>query len=264
VPLQCRPLAGLCGLEQHRLRREIGANVWLWYADATVVFALLPLFYISLLLEIGSSAARPSAIPMDVYSQEMDLQSLPIDRKVLRELPVWDQDAAGGLRKPRHSEVFDNSNTTPILILHLFATWCSPCKAELPLWRKLKSPLWNKSSGRVRVFHILMQKNTDDLQAFVREVGEDKMPLGPLYVDRSGSLSENLSRAFDDKSLPPLPIALFLDPERIVRRTIVGSIAERTSEVFATSIRMLRLVQQEIRSGRRPKPHEEDDDVFTQ
>jgi thiol-disulfide isomerase/thioredoxin len=235
-----------------------------WYADTTVVFALLPLLYISLLLQLGSPDARPSAIPMDIYLQEMDLQNLPLDRKVLRELSVWDQEAAGGLRKPRHPEVFDNSNTTPILILHLFATWCGPCKGELPLWRKLKSPLWNKSSGRVRIVHILMQKNTDELQSLVREVGEDKMPHGPLYVDRSESLSQNLSRAFDDKSLPPLPITLFLDPERNVRRAIVGSIAGRTPEVFATSIRMLRLFEQEVRSGRRAKPHEEEDDVFTQ
>jgi hypothetical protein len=85
------------------------------------------------------------------------------------------------------------------------------------------------------------------------------MPSVPLYIDRGGKLSKNLSRAFDDKSLPPLPVTIWLDPDRVVRRVIVGSTDGRIDEVKGASMRMLRLLEQQEKSGRRPKPKEVDE-----
>ncbi len=220
---------------------------------------MLPLLYFALLLQLGSPPVRLSAIPMGVYSQEADLLNLQIDRTVLQSFPLWDKEA-GVLRKARSS--FDNDRVTPIIILHLFATWCEPCREEMPIWKELWFTLHNESNGLARAFHIAIQSDVNELPKFIEKVGPRNMPSQLLYFDKSGRLAKNLSQAFDDQSLPPLPITLWLDPDRVVRRVIIGSISGRIPEVKAATMRMVKLFNQQVKAGRRPKAQEEEDDIF--
>ncbi len=245
-----------CGCARPGLRTKAPP----WYACSTLVPPLPALLAVVLFCQLGPVPSDPAAIPIKDYRQEADLLNLPINRKILQSLPLWDAEA-GVLRKARRA--FDDSDTAPILILHLWATWCAPCREELPIWRKLWNTLYNESSGRVRAVHIAMQNDADGLPKFIDKIGSNNMPIQPLYFDQGGHLAKNLSEAFDDKSMPPLPITIWLDPERIVRRVIVGSIRGRISEVTGTSKRMLKLYDQQVKSGRRPKPKEEDDDTFS-
>lgn len=224
---------------------------------------MLPLIYVALFLQVGSLSSGLAGSPCPSNSaleahhrQEIGLFDFPLDRTILRSLPIWDQQT-GGLREPRAAELFDDS--TPVLILHLWATWCGPCKEEFALWRELGPRLGEQHKGGVRVAHIALQENTDKVPAFISEL-QGKLPSGRLYFDRGERLVGNIRRWFNSNRMPSLPVTLWLDSDRVVRHAIVGPINNRLPEVVDATARLVRSLQE---AARRPKPPEAEIDVFT-
>jgi thiol-disulfide isomerase/thioredoxin len=190
---------------------------------------------------------------------EVTLLHLPIDRVALGSLPVWD-DKTKKLRLRVPGEVFDD--TRPILILHLWATWCAPCKEEFGVWKELKERMQKQFGYDVGIVHIAMQTDAAGMPSFVRQVGDD-MPVGPKFFDRDERLSHILRGALKGKEIPTLPLTLWLGPPRNVRQVMAGAIGNRTAEVLESTDRLLQSIRTLRDDMKKDIPREVEWDTFT-
>lgn len=219
------------------------------------------LFYIGLFLQLGGPLPplKPGS-ELELRRQEVRLLHLAIDRAALRTLLVWEP-KIGTLRDARPGEVVDDS--TPVMILHLWATWCEPCKEEFPLWQKLGPRLVEQHSGRVRIAHVALQNDSSDMASFVQQM-QGKLPFPVKHFDRGERLVGALRKALAGKNLT-LPLTLLLDQERVVRQAFIGPISERRQELAESTARLIKLIQQQDEAATRPKPARDSDaDVWSQ
>ncbi len=97
-----------------------------------------------------------------------------------------------------------------VVLVNLWASWCAPCRAEMPAIQKLYE------ANRERGFEVLavnstFQDNEDDARAFVQNLN---LTL-PVLLDKDGSVSRRyLLRA--------LPSTFIIDRKGIIRAVIVG------------------------------------------
>ncbi len=208
---------------------------------------LAPILYAALFLQLGSTpvgqranngAAGPLSISAEVHRFETAFLHLPLERAALRWLLVFDLKTLEA-RAARPAEGVDDS--TPVMILHLWATWCGPCKEELGIWRKLGPRLVEENHGRVRIVYVALQKDLEGMTDFVSQIAGG-FPGERLYLDRDENLSKNLRQAVPNEQLP-LPMTLWLDENRIVRQALVGPINQRRAEVIDSTARLLRLIR---------------------
>lgn len=221
---------------------------------------MFPLIFVALLAQLGS--VPPPGPCQDVENlrrQELRLLHFPIDRDILKDLRVWDSKTEK-VRARRPAENPDDS--TPVIIVHLWATWCEPCKEEFPLWRTLAAELNPKYKGRVRIYHIAILSPEDKIAEFVKQIG-DKFPHGAKYFDHDEKLAKNIRRALNAKRNPSLPLTLWLDSERVVRQVLIGPIGDRLPEVRDSTARLMSLITHLEDEALKPKTKEEDDDVFS-
>lgn len=211
---------------------------------------LIALFYVGLFLQLaGPTPLARSGSELDLRRQEVRLLHLALDRVALRSFLVWEP-KIDALRDARPGEVVDDS--TPVMILHLWATWCDPCKEEFPLWQKLGPRLVDRHSGKVRIAHVALQNDSSDMASFVQQM-HGKLPFPTRHFDRKERLASALRKALSGKQLT-LPMTLILDRERVVRQAIIGPISERRQELAESTARLIQLIQQQDDAASRPKP----------
>lgn len=210
---------------------------------------LISLFYIGLFLQLAGPPplARPGS-EVDLRRQEVRLLHLGLDRAALRTLLVWEP-KTDALRDARPGEVVDDS--TPVMILHLWATWCDPCKEEFPLWQKLGPRLAEQHSGKVRIAHVALQNDSSDMAGFVQQM-HGRLPFPVRHFDRKERLAGSLRKALTGKQLT-LPMTLLLDRERVVRQAIIGPISERRQELAESTARLVQLIQQQDDAASHPR-----------
>lgn len=84
-----------------------------------------------------------------------------------------------------------------IVVVHFFATWCEPCRVELPALRRLA-----ERDGALRVLAISVAEPEARVRAFL-----EKMPLNfPVVIDRDHSVSKSWA-------VSALPTTYILDRE---------------------------------------------------
>lgn len=96
------------------------------------------------------------------------------------------------------------------VILNLWASWCGPCRAEMPELQKIH--LANRDRGLIIVaVNSTFQDSLPDAQAFVAELGLTF----PILLDTDGSVSRRyLLRA--------LPSTFFIDKHGLIQAVIIG------------------------------------------
>ncbi len=82
-------------------------------------------------------------------------------------------------------------------VVNLWASWCAPCRTELPVFQRLSTA----APGRVRVLGVV----TADTRSAALALAEDLHVTFPAVYDAEGRLSKALGRT-------ALPITLFVDP----------------------------------------------------
>lgn len=200
-------------------------------------------------MQLGAVSLDPPSIELETRRREIGLLHLQIDRTALRALAVWDAQT-DALREQGAGEVVDDRSQ--VLILHLWATWCGPCKEEFPIWGAMTQHLAARYKGSVRVVHVALQNESSDMSAFVHQL-KDKLPFSIAYFDRSELVQNKLRQAFDN-SQPPLPLTLILDSERVVRQAFLGPVHNRRQELVDAAARLLRLVHEQQDAARQPSP----------
>jgi cytochrome c biogenesis protein CcmG, thiol:disulfide interchange protein DsbE len=95
------------------------------------------------------------------------------------------------------------------LIISFWASWCSPCREELP--RLLRA------AGKIQVLALNYGESLATAQGFLRREG-----LGKLTVGYVGASDPNLW------PIPGVPTSLLLDAKGMVRRVQYGPLGEAT------------------------------------
>ena len=97
-----------------------------------------------------------------------------------------------------------------VVIVNLWASWCGPCRAEMPAIQKVYAA--NRERGlEVLAVNGTFQDSESGAQAFAQELGLTF----PILLDRDGAVSKRyLLRA--------LPSTFFVDRKGIIRSVVFG------------------------------------------
>jgi peroxiredoxin len=118
------------------------------------------------------------------------------------ELPTLEEDRTVRLSDLRGSPV----------VINFWATWCGPCKQEMPLL--VEQYNWNKGKGlRVLAIDTLLNDNRDDMRAFVKQFNMNF----DVLVDETDAIAGGWG-------VMGLPTTFFIKPDGTLARVHVGQL----------------------------------------
>ena len=97
------------------------------------------------------------------------------------------------------------------LILNFWATWCPPCKAEMPHMQKFYQEQKGNNIEILAVNLTTGEKNPKDVAKFVKDYGLTF----PILLDSSGEIGEAY-QAFT------IPTSYIIDSHGIIKKKIIG------------------------------------------
>lgn len=101
-----------------------------------------------------------------------------------------------------------------VVLLNFWATWCPPCKAEMPDMQSLHEQ-YGGAQGLV-ILGIDFQEDAATVDAFVREHGLTF----PIVLDPTGEVTQDLYH------VRPLPTSMIIDREGFIRDVWNGQIVK--------------------------------------
>lgn len=111
------------------------------------------------------------------------------------------------------------------VILNFWATWCPPCKAEMPHMQKFYEANKDKGIEVLAVNLTSIDKGEDSVQAFVEEFGLTF----PIPMDRDGKLGPQYQAV-------TIPTTYIIDTEGIIQKKMVGPMDEAMMQKLTSSI----------------------------
>jgi len=104
-----------------------------------------------------------------------------------------------------------------VVIVNLWASWCPPCRAEMPALERVYEA--NRDRGlEILAVNTTYQDSESAAAEFAREFGLSF----PIVLDRTGEVSRSyLLRA--------LPTTFFIDREGIIRKVVLGGPMSETT-----------------------------------
>ena len=117
-----------------------------------------------------------------------------------------------------------------VVLLNLWATWCVPCRKEMPTLDRLQGRLGGKDF--VVIALSIDRKGIEAVRGFYNEVGVKKLG---IYLDPSGKGSHDLA-------IPGLPATLLIDREG-------REVARKLGEAEWDNPEMVSLVERTMRGG---------------
>jgi cytochrome c biogenesis protein CcmG/thiol:disulfide interchange protein DsbE len=112
-----------------------------------------------------------------------------------------------------------------VVVVNLWASWCPPCRAEMPAMQRL----YEANQGRG--LEILAVNTTyQDSMAAAREFVTEHGLTFPMPLDQSGAVA----RLYQ---LQALPTTFFIDHEGIIQQVVIGGpISEATLQIAVESL----------------------------
>ncbi|MBI9104163.1 MAG: TlpA family protein disulfide reductase [Spirochaetales bacterium] len=105
------------------------------------------------------------------------------------------------------------------VILNFWATWCPPCKAELPELKAFYNTMDPAKTVLLGIDLIRSEKNPENLEAFIHE---EKIAF-PILPDTTGKVAD-LFR------IESIPTTFVIDPEGIIREVRTGAVTRQWLE----------------------------------
>lgn len=93
------------------------------------------------------------------------------------------------------------------VMLNFWATWCPPCKAEMPDMQKF----YEGNKDRVEILAVNMD-TTNDVAGFVKEYGLTF----PILLDEENEVNK-------DYGIVSIPTTFFIDEDGVIKQKITGS-----------------------------------------
>ena len=125
------------------------------------------------------------------------------------------REAAPGLPAPDFV-LFDHATNKPVklsdyrgktVVLNFWATWCGPCRAEMPAFKKV----YDAHRDQMVILAVNYRESPEQIEFFNR----DFALTFPLLVDRSGGVQ-------DHYGVQGLPSTFFIDAQGVLRARAVG------------------------------------------
>lgn len=183
-----------------------------------VFFALQLLTLLTLLLSSATVRATTGAAP-DVAT----LEQLAVGKVLPVELVSrWESEAQ------RQQTLRGMRSDAKLLVVHLWASWCSPCIEEFPV---LKQMFPDGRLGEAQLVLIAVQSPPDALRAFLDKYSAI-LPRTTHYRDDNGALQTALH-------LAKLPLTLLVDRGWVVRQAFFGPVTKRRAELLTSIDRYL-------------------------
>lgn len=104
------------------------------------------------------------------------------------------------------------------VVLNLWASWCAPCRAEMPAFDAVA-----RANPDVYIIGVAVEDTEEAARDFALEIGVT-YPLGADEADR-------VARRYPS---PGLPATYLIDTEGSIARTIFGGVSEETLETLLT------------------------------
>jgi len=114
-----------------------------------------------------------------------------------------------------------------VILLDIWASWCGPCREELPLLDDMAARLMEKG---VRVVAVSVDDNRDDAKAFLRS--------RPKWSITFANDPEG--RGLGILQPPKMPSSYIVDGEGVVREVIAGFSRDDASKVEARLVELAR------------------------
>lgn len=132
---------------------------------------------------------------------------------------------SGGVGQPAPDFALDTPASTTIrlaelrgsvVLLNFWATWCTPCRAEMP---EFESAYREYRDRGFAVLAVDVEERAEEVEPFMRELGLTF----PALLDLDGSVS----RAYRARALPS---SFLVDRDGVVRYVRVGALTKATLE----------------------------------
>lgn len=107
-----------------------------------------------------------------------------------------------------------------VVLLNFWATWCPPCREEIPSMMKLNSFMTGKPFQMIAI--SIDEGGKQAIDSFFKETGFSL----PTYLDESGASAKSYG-------LTGVPETFIIDKQGIVVKKIIGGAAWNSPEVVA-------------------------------
>ncbi|RBP87036.1 DsbE subfamily thiol:disulfide oxidoreductase [Cytobacillus firmus] len=105
------------------------------------------------------------------------------------------------------------------VLLNFWASWCPPCRAEMPHMEKLYNKYKDKNFDILAVNLTNTEKNSGDAEKFVKELGLTFT----IPMDVKGE-------AGSDYNIMAYPTSYFIDSDGVIREKVLGALNEEYME----------------------------------
>lgn len=111
------------------------------------------------------------------------------------------------------------------VVLNLWATWCPPCRAEMPALQEVYEQ--NRARGlKVIAVNMTFQDSASEAEAFVRQYALTF----PVLLDTTGAVGNSYQ-------MRALPSTFFIDQEGVIQQVIIGGpMAEATLQAAVEAL----------------------------
>lgn len=123
---------------------------------------------------------------------------------------------------------------TPWTWVNVWAVWCKPCKAEMPLLSSWANTVRGRG-GALRVMFLSVDDDERQLSRFMKARGAGLV--GEFLWVEEETARTRFYRALNTGDSPTLPVHALLDPEGRLRCVRVGSVEGRDLEEAARRFR---------------------------
>lgn len=124
--------------------------------------------------------------------------------------------------KPSGENVSLSSYKGKVLFLHFWATWCPPCKVELPHMEELASHLATQGeSSRMEFLAVCISDTQKALASFMRKNGYTF----PVALDEPGAVAMRYG-------IQGVPTSILISPEGKIQKVQVGMMSKSQLEGF--------------------------------
>jgi cytochrome c biogenesis protein CcmG, thiol:disulfide interchange protein DsbE len=104
-----------------------------------------------------------------------------------------------------------------VVVINFWATWCPPCKDEMPLFEKYAQ----KYPDRLLILGLDQQEDVQTIEGYIRPLGVSF----PILMDKDGQVASVYH-------VHSYPSTFFVDPSGILRAQQLGELSEASLVSF--------------------------------